>query len=325
MSAPNPASSTDLSNPVWTTVSTAPDLLGEAPFWHPTEKMLYWIDIPGKKIHRATLDGVVTEGWEMTQEPGCIAPAKRGGLIIALRDGIYRADVWQAELVKIASVDYDTATQRFNDGKCDTAGRLWAGSMFEPRTQRLAALYCLDARDTVAHQKPPKFAIAQKDAILANGLGWSPDNKTMYWADTVDQIIHAWDWDEATGSMSNKRVFQKFDAKPAGWTPENTQGVNYQGRPDGCAVDTQGNYYIAMYDGQRILKFAASGKLLAVIPTPTRCTTMPCFGGDDMKTLFITTSSFMRSAEEMKAQPLAGHVFSMQVDVPGLPVNFYQD
>ena len=325
MSAPNPASSTDLSNPVWTTVSTAPDLLGESPFWHPTEKMLYWIDIPGKKIHRATLDGVVTEGWEMTQEPGCIAPAKRGGLIIALRDGIYRADVWQAELVKIASVDYDTATQRFNDGKCDTAGRLWAGSMFEPRTQRLAALYCLDARDTVAHQKPPKFAIAQKDAILANGLGWSPDNKTMYWADTVDQIIHAWDWDEATGSMSNKRVFQKFDAKPAGWTPENTQGVNYQGRPDGCAVDTQGNYYIAMYDGQRILKFAASGKLLAVIPTPTRCTTMPCFGGDDMKTLFITTSSFMRSAEEMKAQPLAGHVFSMQVDVPGLPVNFYQD
>ena len=325
MSAPNPASSTDLNNPVWTTVSTAPDLLGESPFWHPTEKMLYWIDIPGKKIHRATLDGVVTEGWEMTQEPGCIAPAKRGGLIIALRDGIYRADVWQAELVKIATVDYDTATQRFNDGKCDTAGRLWAGSMFEPRTQRLAALYCLDARDTVAHQKPPKFAIAQKDAILANGLGWSPDNKTMYWADTVDQIIHAWDWDEATGSMSNKRVFQKFDAKPAGWTPENTQGVNYQGRPDGCAVDTQGNYYIAMYDGQRILKFAASGKLLAVIPTPTRCTTMPCFGGDDMKTLFITTSSFMRSAEEMKAQPLAGHVFSMQVDVPGLPVNFYQD
>ena len=80
-----------------------------------------------------------------------------------------------------------------------------------------------------------------------------------------------------------------------------------------------------MYDGQRILKFAASGKLLANIPTPTRCTTMPCFGGEDMKTLFITTSSFMRSAEELQAQPLAGHVFSMQVDVPGLPVNFYQD
>jgi sugar lactone lactonase YvrE len=286
---------------IWTKVSTAPDMLGESPFWHPSEKMLYWIDIPGKKIHRASLDGMVTEGWDMTQEPGCIAPAARGGLIIALRDGIYRAAHWQSELVKIASVNYDTATQRFNDGKCDTAGRFWAGSMFEPRTERLAALYRLDARDTVEHKAPPKFEIVQKDAILANGLGWSPDNKTIYWADTVDQIIHAWDWDEATGKMSNKRVFQKFDAKPTGWTPEN------------------------MYDGQRILKFAPSGQLLADIPTPTRCTTMPCFGGEDMKTLFITTSSFMRSAEEMKAQPQAGHVFSMQVDVPGLPVNFYQD
>ena len=313
----------------WTTVSTAPDILGESPFWHPTEKMLYWIDIPGKKIHRATLDRAIVENWDMPSEPGCIAPAKRGGLIIALRDGIYRMAHWQAEMVKIASVNFDTKTTRFNDGKCDSLGRFWAGSMFEPRTERLAALFRLDSRDTVDHNgkniKPPKFDIVQKDAILANGLGWSPDNKTIYWADTVDQVIHAWDWDEATGKMSNKRVFQKFDAKPAGWTPENTLGVNYQGRPDGCAVDTQGNYYIAMYDGQRILKFAPSGKLLDDIPTPTRCTTMPCFGGEDMKTLFITTSSFMRSAEELKAQPLAGHVFSMEVEVPGLPVNFYQD
>ena len=312
-------------NPVWTTVSTAPDMLGESPFWHPAEKMLYWIDIPGKKIHRTTLDRAVVENWDMPSEPGCIAPAKRGGLVIALRDGIYRAAQWQSDLVKIATIEYDTATQRFNDGKCDTTGRFWAGSMFEPRTERLAALYRLDARDAVEQKTPPKFDIVQKDAILANGLGWSPDNKTIYWADTVDQIIHAWDWDEVTGSMSNKRVFQKFDAKPAGWTPENTLGVDYRGRPDGCAVDTQGNYYIAMYDGQRILKFAPSGKLLADIPTPTRCTTMPCFGAEDMKTLFITTSSFGRSAEELKAQPLAGHVFSMRVDVPGLPVNFYQD
>lgn len=317
-------------HPAWTTVSSAPDMLGESPFWHPTEKMLYWIDIPGKKIHRASLDGMVTDGWDMAQEPGCIAPAARGGLVIALRDGIYRAAHWQAELVKVASITYDTATQRFNDGKCDTAGRLWAGTMFEPRTERLAALYRLDARrtvnDTADHKTPPKFDIVQKDAILANGLGWSPDNKTIYWADTVDQIIHAWDWDEATGAMSNKRIFQQFPPKPAGGNAQNTQNdAGYQGRPDGCAIDTQGNYYIAMYDGQRILKFAPSGALLATITTPTRCTTMPCFGGDDMKTLFITTSSFMRSAEELQAQPLAGYVFSMQVDVPGLPVNFYQD
>ena len=103
--------------------------------------MLYWVDIPGKKIHRSTLDRALLKTGICRSEPGCIAPAIRGGLIIALRDGIYRAAHWQAELVKIASVNYDTATQRFNDGKCDTAGRLWVGSMFEPRTERLAALY----------------------------------------------------------------------------------------------------------------------------------------------------------------------------------------
>ena len=90
----------------------------------------------------------------------------------------------------------------------------------------------------------------------------------MYWADTVDQIIHAWDWDEVTGKMSNKRIFQQFIAKPAGWTPENTMGVNYQGRPDGCAVDTQGNYYIAMYDGQRILKFAPQASCWRIFLPP---------------------------------------------------------
>lgn len=309
-------------NPVWTTVSTIPAMLGESPFWHPTEKMLYWVDIPGKKIHRTTLDSRVSEGWDMLTEPGCIAPAKRGGLIIALRDGIYRAAHWQSALVKIVAVDYDTATTRFNDGKCDTVGRLWVGSMFEPRTQRLAALYRLDARGSVEYGTVPTFDILQKDATLANGIGWSPDNRTMYWADTVDGVIHAWDWDEVTGAMTNKRVFQQFSAKPAEQAQHPPQ---YQGRPDGCAVDTQGNYYIAMYDGQRILKFAPSGELVAHFKTPTRCTTMPCFGGEDMKTLFITTSRQNRSEAELTAQPLAGHVFSMRVDVAGLPVNFYQD
>jgi sugar lactone lactonase YvrE len=313
------------SNSDWSIVSTAPDLLGESPFWHPTEKMLYWVDIPGQKINRTTLDGAVTENWTLTQEPGCIAPAARGGLIIALRDGIYRASHWQADLVKIASVNYDTANTRFNDGKCDTAGRLWAGSMFEPRTQRSAALYRLDARGTVDDKTAPRFDIMQRNAVLANGIGWSPDNTTIYWADTVDNVINAWDWDETTGEMSNKRIFQKFEAKPKGWTADNNMGIDYKGRPDGCAIDVEGNYYAAMYEGQRLLKFAPTGELLADIPTPTKCTTMPCFGGDDMKTLFITTSRQMRSEAELKVQPLAGHVFAMDVDVPGLPVNFYQD
>ena len=314
----------------WQTVTTTPDLLGESPFWHPLEKMLYWVDIPGKKLLRTQPvlhvgEVSIVDVWHLPQEPGCIAPAKRGGLVIALRDGIYRAQVWGAELQKIASVRYDTANIRFNDGKCDTLGRLWAGTMYEPRTQRLAELYCIDARGTVDAKTAARITVMQNDAILANGLAWSPDDRTMYWADTVDHVIHAWDWESATGVMTNKRVFHQFAGKPESWKSDLALASQYGGRPDGCAVDVQGNYYTAMFEGQRLLKFAPSGELLADIPTPSRCNTMPCFGGDDMQTLFLTTASYNRSAQELAAFPQSGHVFAMRVDVPGLPVNFFVD
>ena len=309
----------------WQTVTSAPDKLGESPFWHPLEQQLYWVDIPGKKVNRTQPGSDLTDTWHLPAEPGCIAPATRGGYVLALRNGIFRAEVWGGDLELLAPVSYDTANIRFNDGKCDTLGRLWAGTMYEPRTQRLAELYCIDARGMFGTTKPVQVDVVQRDAILANGLAWSPDNRTMYWADTVDHVIHAWDWDAATGAMTQKHVFHQFAGKPAGWTSDLALAGQYGGRPDGCAVDVQGNYYIAMFEGQRLLKFSAAGALLADIPTPSRCNTMPCFGGSDMKTLFLTTASYNRSPEELAAYPLSGRVFSMQVDVPGLPVNFFED
>ena len=310
---------------LWQTVTSAPDKLGESPFWHPLEQQLYWVDIPGKKVNRTQPGSELIDTWYLPEEPGCIAPASRGGYVLALRNGVFRAEVWGGDLELLAPVSYDTANIRFNDGKCDTLGRLWAGTMYEPRTQRLAELYCIDARGMYGTTTPVKVDVLQRDAILANGLAWSPDNRTMYWADTVDHVIHAWDWDAATCAMTQKRVFHQFAGKPAGWTSELALASQYGGRPDGCAVDVQGNYYIAMFEGQRLLKFSATGELLADIPTPSRCNTMPCFGGADMKTLFLTTASYNRSPEELAAYPLSGHVFSMQVDVPGLPVNFFED
>ena len=313
----------------WQTVTSAPDKLGESPFWHPLEQQLYWVDIPGKKVHRTEPGSNLIDTWHLPEEPGCIAPATRGGFVLALRNGVFRAQQWGGDLELLAPVSYDTANIRFNDGKCDSLGRLWVGTMYEPRTQRLAELYCIDARGMYGTTTLVKVDVMQRDAILSNGLAWSPDNRTLYWADTVDHVIHAWDWDALTGAMTNRRVFQQFAGKPAGWTSDLALLPNcasqYGGRPDGCAVDVQGNYYAAMFEGQRLLKFAPTGELLADIATPSRCNTMPCFGGADMKTLFLTTASYNRSAEELAAYPLSGHVFSMRVDVPGLPVNFFQD
>ena len=302
----------------WQPLTPEPDLLGESPFWHPHEQMLYWVDIPGFKIRRANVFTGTVESWAMPSEPGCIAPAKSGGLVIALRDGIYRAQTWGGALKKIAPFNHDTATMRFNDGKCDTLGRFWAGTMFEPRTERRADLFCIDARGG----KKPSIALKAHNAIIANGLAWSPDNATLYWSDTPNHIVHAWDWEPQSNAMRRHRVFQQFAPKPAGWQP----GMpGYQGRPDGASVDVEGNYWTAMFEGQRLLKISPAGKILADIPLPGRCPTMPCFGGDDLKTLYVTTASYNRSAQELADFPHSGCVFTTRVDVPGLPVNFFED
>lgn len=306
----------------WQTVVPEPCELGESPFWHPLEQMLYWVDIPAKKILRSNVFMGTVENWAMSAphalEPGCIAPAYGGGLVIALRDGIYRAREWGGPLQRLVQSSHDTRTTRFNDGKCDPQGRFWAGTMYEPRDARKAELFSLDCREG----RPPDLQLKAGDATIANGLAWSPDSTTLYWADTPGHIIRAWDWDAASNVMTGQRVFKQFEPKPKDWQ----YGLGgYGGRPDGAAVDVQGNYYVAMYEGRRLLKLSPAGKLLADIPTPAQCPTMPCFGGDDWRTLYLTTARQNRSPQELADLPLSGCVFSMRVDVPGLPVNFFSD
>lgn len=306
----------------WQAVTTQPCELGESPFWHPQEQMLYWVDIPGKKIMRTRGATGPTESWLMTAphalEPGCIAPARQGGLVIALRDGIYRTRAWGSALQLLVPFAHDTKTTRFNDGKCDPCGRFWVGTMYEPRDARKAALFSIDCRQGGL----PQVELKADDAITANGLAWSPDRKTVYWSDTPNHIIRAWDWDETSNVMSAPRVFHQFPAKPQDWQ----YGMaGYGGRPDGAAVDVQGNYFVAMYEGRRLLKLSPAGDILADIPTPAQCPTMPCFGDDDLRTLYLTTARHKRSAAELADMPLSGCVFSMRMDVPGLPVNFFSD
>ena len=309
-------------NANWQAVSPEPSALGESPFWHPNEQMLYWVDIPGRKILRANVFMGTVQSWPMPMEPGCIAPAASGGLVIALRDGMYRAREWGGALTLIQRFDHDTATTRFNDGKADPLGRFWAGTMFEPRTAPGAELFSLDCRGG----KAPVVERKAGNAIIANGLAWAPDAKTVYWTDTPNHIIRAWDWDAASNVMTNMRVFHQFPMKPDGWQYGMGGGMGgYGGRPDGGAVDVQGNYYVAMFEGKRILKFSPAGELLVEIPTPAQCPTMPCFGGDDWQTLYVTTASYNRSAAELADMPQSGCVFSMRVDVPGLPTNFFSD
>ena len=304
----------------WQALTTQPDGLSESPFWHPHEQRLYWVDIPGRRLarvkvqHHTQTQGAV-EYWPVPEEPGCMAPVAGGGVIVALRDGIYLGRTWGGPLQRLAAAPYDTTRLRFNDGKCDAQGRFWAGSLYEPKDQALGTLSMLDGQGLHAEQT---------GVTTANGLAWSPDGRTAYWADTAAHLVRAFDFDAPTGRLSNPRVFYQALLKPAGWAWGQAAGSRYGGRPDGATVDAQGNYYSAMYEGRRIVKFSPQGEVLAEIETPVQCPTMPCLGGEDLQTLFITTSRQGRSDAELAAMPLSGCVFALRVDVPGMPVNFYQ-
>ena len=304
-----------MNQPDWQTLGPDTYELGESPFWHPQEQTLYWVDIPGKKILRANVYMGTVQAWDMPSEPGCIAPAVGGGLVIALRHGVFRARDWGGDLQAIATLPYDTRTVRANDGKCDTLGRFWVGTIDEPKASRAAELYSIDCRSG-----SPVLERKAGDALTANGLAWSPDNRTLYWTDTPNHVLHAWDFDVATNAMTRHRVHKQFAPKPAGWTFEDT---SYQGRPDGAAVDVQGNYWVSMFEGRRICQFAPDGTLLQELETPAQCPTMPCFGGEDFKTLYVTTARHGRSAAELAQFPDSGAVFFTRVEVPGLPVNFF--
>jgi sugar lactone lactonase YvrE len=302
----------------WSAVTRDPDRLGESPFWHPDERTLYWVDIPARQVKRLAADGAA-ETWDMPSEPGCIAPIAGGGFVIALRDGIWRAPAWRALLEPVARFSHDVRTTRFNDGKADPEGRFWAGTMYEPRDARRADLYCIDLRPENGSGGEPVVQLKADNNTIANGLAWSPDAGTLYWSDTTRHFIQAWDWERHSNAMRHHRIVRQFAPKPPGWQP----GMpGYGGRPDGAAVDTAGHYWAAMFEGERLLKLSATGDILEEIALPVRCPTMPCFGGDDLRTLYVTSARDQRPAAEIEALPLSGHVIATRVDVPGLPVNF---
>ncbi|WP_295854282.1 SMP-30/gluconolactonase/LRE family protein [uncultured Xylophilus sp.] len=303
----------------WQTVTPEPSLLGESPFWHPHERLLYWVDIARRQLVRADPSTHQRETWNVPSEPGCIAPVECGGLAIALRDGLYRARTWGGALEPLVRFPQHGSTIRFNDGKCDTAGRFWAGTVYEPRDQRRAVLWCIDMRSG-----KPEVTLKAQNATTANGVAWSADDRTAWWSDTPAHVIHAWDYEAGPAVLRRHRVFHRFDPKPAGWTPGLPDNGGYRGRPDGASVDSAGIYHCAMFEGGRLQRFAADGTPAGEIALPVACPTMPCFGGEDLRTLFVTTSREKRPAEELTRTPLAGCTLARRVEVPGLPVNFFR-
>jgi sugar lactone lactonase YvrE len=295
-------------DPGVTVAVAAAALLGESPFWHPRERALYYCDIPGHRLQRFEPASGALAHWDFETDVASCAPRLDGRLLLAMRDGLWNFDPASGARRRVAAPPYDPAKERFNDGKCDPQGRFWVGTIYEPRDAAAATLHCL-AGDELKKRAD--------GVTVANGLAWSPDGRTMYWTDTKAHTISAFDFEPHAGELSRKRVFASFPLKRDG---EPLEG--YGGRPDGAAVDAEGCYWVAMFEGQRVLRLSPAGEVLREVRLPVRCATMPCFGGDDLKTLYITTAREKRPPAELAEQPLAGCVLALRVDVPGLPVNF---
>ncbi len=284
-----------------------PMLLGESPMWHPDENALYWCDIAGHALHRLDPATGRRDTWSFPSEPACCVPAVEGGLLIAMRSGVFRFDPATGERRALARPRYDPKTERYNDGKADAFGRLWCGTLHDAREPK-AALY------RIARGRTARMA----DGItVSNGLAFSPDGRTLYWADTTAHTVYAFDFDVGDCELSRRRVFARFPSRVPGEPPE-----RYGGRPDGAAVDALGRYWVAMYEGARLLCIDAAGRTVGELALPVRCPTMPCFGGRDLRTLYVTSARAGRPADELAREPLAGCVLAMRVDVPGLPANY---
>jgi sugar lactone lactonase YvrE len=271
--------------------------LGECPVWSIAEQALYWVDINAPSLNRFDPATDRNTAMPMPESIGCFVLRRDGGFVVALRGGFWLARPDGTLERKVAAAPYDTAQHRFNDGRCDPQGRFFAGTMNEGRDANSAALFRLD----------PDFRLTPVlgDLMISNGLAWSPDGRTMYHTDTPTLTIHAWDFDAASGTPANKRVFARF--------------AQETDRPDGGAVDSDGCYWTAFYRGGKVVRISPAGDVLAAFAVPAMCPTMCAFGGPDLSTLYVTSARQLRDDDELSRLPRSGGIFAMPVQVPGLP------
>jgi sugar lactone lactonase YvrE len=289
-------------------VHNEPMQTGECPVWHAVESALYWVDIPAMTVHRLHPASGKHSAWRMASEPSAIAVDVDNNLVVATRNGFVYLHTSSGALDDLVAAPYDPKIMRFNDGRVDPAGRFWVGTLYEPRDEAKAEMHVLDKG---------ALRLAWAGGMTnSNGLAWTPDGKTMFHADTTSHRIDAYDYDVASGTPSNRRNLVTFDA-------DKTTGT-YGGRPDGAAIDSEGNYWIAMYEGGRILKLTPDGELLQQIDLPLKCPTAVAFGGADLRTLYVTSASGGRPAGELAQYPHSGKVLAFAVDVAGLAQPEYQ-
>jgi sugar lactone lactonase YvrE len=287
--------------------------LGEGPVWDPIEACLYFVDIVRSHIHRFEPDSGVSRTYAVDMATlngpphtnvmvGAVAPTEAGDLVLAVRDGFARLDLDTGHARMIAEVEAGCPDQRMNDGKCDPAGRFWAGTMALDERPCAGALYRLDP-DGRVHTM-------QRDITISNGLGWSDDGRLMYFIDTPTQSLDVFDFDVASGAIANRRTLARV---PAG-----------QGSPDGLTLDAEGYVWVSLWAGSAVHRYAPDGTLDRVMPLPVTHPTSCTFGGRDLRDLYITTAAIALTPDARARQPLAGSLLRCRPGVQGRPAHRFR-
>lgn len=276
--------------------------LGEGPLWSMKEQALYWVDILGRHLYRYS-SSEPQRTWDFDDEISAVAErADTAGLIVTLRSGFAFFDPETGELERLVHPEPHLKANRFNDGKCDRRGRFWAGTMDFNGKQPTGSLYRLE--HDLSHQR------METGYAVTNGPAWSADYKTMYFNDSVNGHVYAFDFDIETGELRNKRLFLAFPKE--------------EGVPDGMTTDAEGGLWIAHWGASKVTRHDAQGNVLQAVPLPCSHVTSCAFGGPGLTTMFITTASTGLSDEQRQREPLAGGLFAVDPGVVGVPANVFR-
>ena len=278
--------------------------LGEGAIWNSRTSQLFWVDITGKILNIYTPRLGVNRELYVGQMIGTVVPAKTGRALVALENGLYFLDPETGTKSLIVDPEEEIEGNRFNDGKCDPAGRLWAGTMSTEGKPGKGTLYRLDP-DSSVHRMVTGVSVS-------NGIAWSNDHTRMYYVDTPTRKVMGYDYNNATGEISNPSPVIEVPAE--------------MGYPDGMTIDSEGNLWICLWGGAAVGCWnPGTGELLRKIGVPAKNVTSCAFGDADLGTLYITTARVDTSPEELRIYPNAGSLFKVRAGITGIEAFFFSD